>query len=58
MFCSELVAGCYKAAGLLPRRWVANAYTPHDFSANGRVALLGGSGLGPEVWIDPDSLRS
>lgn len=57
MFCSELVAGCYRAAGMLPERWVPNAYTPQDFSGNGRVALLGGSALGPEVWIDPDSLR-
>lgn len=57
MFCSELVAGCFRAVGLLPERWVPNAYTPKDFSRNGRIPLLRSASLGPEVLIDPDSLR-
>lgn len=57
MFCSELVAGCYRAMGLLPERWVPNAYTPRDFSRHGRVPLLRSAAFGPELLIDPDSLR-
>lgn len=40
VFCSELVAGCYIAMGLLPERIAAADYLPSDFAiASGRLPL-------------------
>ena len=52
VFCAELVAEVYQAAGLLPE-WPdglpSNEYVPLDFSERRPLALLDGFALGPEV---------
>ena len=55
VFCSELVAEAYQVMGLLtPHRLggaPSNEYTPYDFSAAGRLRLVGGWALGAEQII-------
>lgn len=46
VFCSELVAECYKTLGLLGQGLPSNSYSPADFSANRGLDLLRGK-LGP-----------
>ena len=57
VFCSELVAEAYQVMGLLtPHRLggaPSNEYTPYDFSAAGRLRLVGGWELGAEQLIRP-----
>ena len=52
-FCSELVAGCYKAMGLLPTAVAAADYLPSDFalSTPGRLPLLLGASLTSKLHV-------
>ena len=47
-FCSELVAGAYKALGLLPKDISSSQYWPGTFSGKGNLALIGDSHLEDE----------
>jgi hypothetical protein len=55
LFCSELVAGAYKAIGYIPEVVATNGYAPKDFAATGASAearapeLQREDILGPEV---------
>tara|TARA_R110000744_G_scaffold285481_1_gene396846 strand:- start:29 stop:598 length:570 start_codon:yes stop_codon:yes gene_type:complete len=50
MFCSELVAQCYKEIGLLGQDRASNKYTPAAFSAERNLPLTRGE-LGPQILI-------
>ena len=50
-FCSELVAGAYKALGLLPKDVPASQYWPGSFSGKGNLRLLGDSILEDEQIV-------
>ena len=50
VFCSELVAECYKVLGLLGQDLPSNIYSPADFSADRGMELLSGK-LGPEIRL-------
>ena len=51
VFCSHLVAGAYKALGILPEKKPANTYFPGDFTARHKLKLVGGAWLGKEKNI-------
>ena len=50
LFCSELVAEAYQRLGLLGDGVPSSEFTPADFSAHSRLALLAGT-LGPEIVL-------
>ena len=50
VFCSELVAECYKVLGLLGHDLPSNKYSPADFSAKRGLDLLSGE-LGPQIGL-------
>lgn len=50
VFCSELVAECYKTMGLLGQDLPSNKYSPADFSADRELELVRGN-LGPEIRL-------
>jgi len=50
VFCSELVAECYKVLELLGHDLPSNRYCPADFSADRDMELLSGE-LGPEIRL-------
>ena len=53
-FCSELVACCWKAMGVLQHRKNSTYYWPADFAPGGAVEehLAEGVSLGPQIAID------
>lgn len=50
VFCSELIAECYKVLGLLGQDLPSNKYSPADFSAKRGLELLSGK-LGPQIRL-------
>jgi hypothetical protein len=57
IFCSELVAEAYQRLNLLAKIEPANEYIPKDFSAMGKLSLLRGAYLGPEITIKTSVVR-
>ena len=57
VFCSELVAGAYKAMGLLPSARAAASWLPADFSQahRSRLGLCGGAHLSREAVVRFDA---
>ena len=52
LFCSELVAEAYQRLGLLGDGIPSSEYTPGDFGAHSRLALLRGELAGEQVLAD------
>ena len=52
LYCTELLAATFKRMGLITNHHVSNAYSPKDFSSDGRVRFLKRGWLGDEIFID------
>ena len=51
MYCAQLVAGAYIAAGMLPSAIPPNYYSPADFSSPGQAIPLLNGKLGPDLLV-------
>lgn len=51
IYCAQLVAGAYQAAGMLPPEIPTNYYAPADFSSVGQAIPLLQGKLGPDLLV-------